>query len=194
MRCFSRVAGVAGLLGLVALVGGCATPSLPATQAVQRVAVERFELMGRLAASHGEQAVSVTLNWRHFPGGDDLSFVGPLGQILGQLRVSPEGAVLVGADGRALRAASGEDLLEKTLGLRLPLGQVAHWVQGVVSPPARIRRLDSQGRPASVADQGWIVDYLDYGGLDPLARPRRLEAAWGEARIKLVIDQWNPDL
>ncbi|MDY0013747.1 MAG: lipoprotein insertase outer membrane protein LolB [Rhodocyclaceae bacterium] len=174
-------------------LGGCAAPPLrPEPVSAIRQAVDRFELEGRLAASSGDRVASVGLLWRHGPVGDEMSFIGPLGQTLGQLSVTPVAAVLTGADGKRRRAASPEELLEQALGLRLPIGQVALWVQAVVGPSARLRRLDELGRPASVADEGWIIDYLEYASDAGNSHPRKLEAAWGDARIKLIVDRWSP--
>ena len=177
----------AALLGALA---GCAPlmPSAPA--AVERQLAQRFELVGRLSVSNGAQAVSMGLEWRHGES-DDWLFLNPLGQIVARIEADDSGAVLYNGAPELVRAASVQELMARVLGVALPVDGVEAWVQGVARPGARVRRLDEVGRPASVADAGWIIDYLEYAGPEPDARPRRLEANWGEARLKLVIDQWS---
>lgn len=177
-------------LAMLGTIGGC-TPLPPAaTTPVERRMVARFELVGRLAVSDGDRAASLGLEWRH-DAADEWLFVSPLGQAVARIEADDQGAVLYVGGQAPLRAASAEDLMGRVLGVSPPLAGVEAWVQGVPRPQARVRRLDDVGRPASIADAGWIIDYLEYQGPEPDARPRRLEANWGEARLKLVIDQWT---
>lgn len=176
----------------VAALAGCAAvpPAVPAATAVERRQAENFELVGRLSVSDGVRAASLGLEWRH-GGSDEWLFVSPLGQVVARIEADPAGAALYTGEPEPIRAASAQDLLGRVLGVAPPIDGVAAWVQGVARPGARMRRLDEAGRPASVADAGWIIDYLEYLGPEPDARPRRIEANWGEARLKLVIDQWR---
>jgi outer membrane lipoprotein LolB len=180
---------LAGLALLWAL-GGCAPLPLAGSTAVERRLVERFELVGRLAVADRDRAGSMGFEWRH-GAADEWLFLNPLGQVVARIEADGGGAVLYNGGAEPLRAASAQELLDRVLGVAAPLDGVQAWVQGVPRAGAQVRRLDEFGRPASVADAGWIIDYLEYLGPDPNARPRRLEASWGDARLKLVIDQWT---
>lgn len=179
-------------LVLLTVVGGCTAlpPAGPAPAAVERQLAPHFELAGRLSASDGTRAASLGLEWRH-EASDEWLFTSPLGQVVARIEADGQGAVLYTGAPEPIRAASAQELMGRVLGVSPPLDGVEAWVQGVPRPGARVRRLDEVGRPASVADAGWIIDYLEYLGPEPDARPRRLEASWGEARLKLVIDQWS---
>ena len=179
-------------LVLVMLLGGCAAlpPAGQAPAAVERRLASRFELAGRLSVSDGTRAASLGLEWRH-EASDEWLFTGPLGQVVARIEADGQGAALYTGAPEPVRAASAQELMGRVLGVSPPLDGVEAWIQGVPRPGARVRRLDDVGRPASVADAGWIIDYLEYLGPEPDARPRRLEASWGEARLKLVIDQWS---
>lgn len=188
MTSASRWAAVA----LLGALGGCAPlpPAGPAPAAVERQLAHRFELTGRLSVSDGTRAASLGLEWRH-EASDEWLFTGPLGQVVARIEADSQGAALYTGAPQPVRAVSAQDLMGQVLGISPPLDGVEAWVQGVARPGARVRRLDEVGRPASVADAGWIIDYLEYLGPEPDARPRRLEASWGEARLKLVIDRWS---
>jgi outer membrane lipoprotein LolB len=179
-------------MAFLGAAAGCAPlpPAAPATVAVDRRQAEHFELTGRLSVTDGARAASMGVEWRH-SGSDEWVFLSPLGQVVARIEADAQSAALYTGSPEPVRAASAQALVGQVLGVTPPLDGVEAWVQGVPRPGARVRRLDEVGRPASVADAGWIIDYLEYLGPEPDARPRRLEATWGEARLKLVIDQWS---
>lgn len=177
-------------LTLLGVLGACAMVPSPAPSAVERRQTQQFELIGRLAVSDGSRAASLGLEWRH-GAADEWLFLSPLGQVVARIVADAQGATLYTGGPEPLQAASAQALVGRVLGVDPPIDGVAAWVQGVPRPGARVRQLDEVGRPASVADAGWIIDYMEYAGPEADARPRRLEASWGEARLKLVIDQWS---
>lgn len=177
-------------LALLGVVAGCTSLPPAAPAAVERRLAQRFELVGRVAVSDGSRAASLGLEWRH-DGSDEWLFTSPLGQAVARIAADSQGASLYTGEPEPVWAASAQELMGRVLGVAPPLDGVEAWVQGVPRPGARVRQLDELGRPASVADAGWIIDYQEYLGPEPDARPRRLEASWGEARLKLVIDQWT---
>jgi outer membrane lipoprotein LolB len=187
----------AALLGVAVLVWlpGCATqrPAPTAAPAAARTAIAAFELQGRLAATDGTRAASGSLLWLHGPTKDEWTLLNPLGQIAAQLVSTPGGAQLLTSDGRMQRAESASKMLPELLGVAAaPMNGLPHWVQAATGPGARILSLDALGRPARIADNGWVIEYPEYSGPEPDAPPRRIDAHWGEARIRLIIDQWTP--
>ncbi|MBD5800641.1 Outer-membrane lipoprotein LolB precursor [Azoarcus sp. Aa7] len=192
-RAAFRTAGRAVAAALaVLLLAGCASQATRGLTAAPRPVAAAFELEGRLAASDGERAANGTLTWSHTPATDEWTVYSPLGQIVGQLVRTPRGAMLLTADGRAEQADDADAILPRLLGVPAPIDGLQHWVQASARPGARVLSLDEAGRPMRIADAGWIIDYTEYAGPAADAAPRRIDAAWGEARIRLVIDQWTP--
>jgi outer membrane lipoprotein LolB len=176
------------------MVAGCAGLSdfAPATVApAARTARPIFDLSARMAASDGQHASSGTVDWTHTPVLDSMDFKGPLGQIAGRIRSQPGLSVLTLANGSSREAATPGQLAHDLLGVPVPLDGLAAWVQAVPRRGATVRRTDGFGRPASVSDAGWVIDYLAYESDDAQALPRRLDARWGDAFLKLVIDRWQ---
>lgn len=194
MRQFTRRATLAVALPLcAAIASGCATgPVNSGMSAVARPSIAAFELEGRLSASDGARAASGALTWNHGPGSDQWTVYTPLGNVAAQLVRTPNGASLLTADGRAQHAEDADTILPQLLGVSAPLDGLQYWVQASPRAGARILSLDEAGRPARVADAGWIIDYPEYAGPAPDAPPRRIDASWGDARIRLIIDQWTP--
>lgn len=176
------------------LLHGCATPP-PATAPVSAAARhlhQSFTLEGRVAASDGQRAANGAISWSHGPHADEWTMLSPLGQVVAQLVSTPRGASLLTADGQVRHAAAAADILPDLLGVPAPLEGLSHWVQATPREGARVLRRDETGRPARMSDAGWIIDYPEYSGPEADAVPRRIDASWGDARIRLIIDQWNP--
>jgi outer membrane lipoprotein LolB len=181
---------------LTALLSGCAAlpppPPPPDVVAIERRVAAAFELEGRVSATDGEQAASGRIHWRHAPAADEWTMFSPLGQVIAQLVSSPAGAHLQTADGRQISAPDAQAMLPELLGVAVPIEGLRYWVQGAARPGARVLSRDPLGRPARITDAGWIIDYTDYAAPGADAPPRRIDAHWGEARVRLVIDTWTP--
>lgn len=189
-----RLAGFAAIAVLTAAaLSGCAIqPAPPAATVAARAITSSFELEGRISATDGERAANGGLQWFHSPAVDEWTVLSPLGQIVGQLVTSAEGARLRTADGRVEHSDDAAAMLHRLLGVPAPLGGLAYWVQATARSGARVLDLDERGRPARITDAGWTIDYVEYAGAAVDALPRRIDAHWGDARIRLIIDQWTP--
>lgn len=184
---FARLALVAGALH------ACAVPvKAPTAPAVARPFVSSFGLEGRLSATDGEQAANGSLHWTHSPERDEWTVTTPLGQIAAQLVADGGGAVLTTADGEVYESEDVQSMLTRLFGVPAPVDGLPHWVQASARAGARVLQLDAAGRPARISDEGWIIDYLEYRNDTPASPPRLIAAHWGDARLRLVIDAWNP--
>ncbi len=163
----------------------------PTTLAMRQVA-PAFELAGRISASDGERAANGRIEWQHDPAADTWTVFSPLGQIAARLQRDAGGATLMTADGQRAVAASAEELLPRVLGVDVPVARLSRWVQAAPEAAAEVRALDALGRPAVVIDQGWRIDYASYADTAPDAPPARIDISRGDARIRLIIDQWTP--
>ena len=176
-----------------ALLSGCAPRMLaPDEEAVQRSAAAHFEVEGRIAASDGNQAANGRMHWEHAPARDVWTLFSPLGQIVARMERTAEGAHLRTADGQLVEAADADTLMPRLLGVPAPLAALPRWLQAATpEPPGRVLGVDAHGRPARISDHGWIIDYPEYADDQPQALPRRIDARWGEARLRIVIDTWT---
>jgi len=177
----------------LACVSGCTAPLLaPPAPLAARAVAPAFELEGRLSATDGARAASGRLAWTHAPGTDEWTVFNPLGQIAAQLVSTPRGAQLTTADGRRVEARDMDALLPQLVGVPVPVDGLSHWVQGAARAGARVLAMDAAGRPVRISDDGWLIDYQEYADATPASAPRRIDAQWGDARLRLVIDHWAP--
>jgi outer membrane lipoprotein LolB len=147
-----------------------------------------FELTARFAARYRDDAASGQLAWRHDAARDEVLISSPFGQ--GLARVTRRNALvtLVTADDRRYTAADAETLTEEVLGFRLPLRGLADWVRARPADvsPARLSYA-GDGRLATLEQQGWRIEYLEYEG----GRPARLRLVYPGLELRLAISEWK---
>lgn len=185
---------LAATAAVVLFVTGCALQPHQRERAelVERQRITAFDLEGRLAASDGDRAASGRLRWVHRPQGDEWVVLSPLGQVVAHVIATPDGALLRTSDGQQLVAPDAATLLPHVLGVNAPADHLADWVQAIPPPGATVLETDAQGRPARISDNGWIIDYAEYAEDGGQSRPRRINAHWGQARLRIVVDSWTP--
>ncbi|WP_153162110.1 lipoprotein insertase outer membrane protein LolB [Zoogloea sp. 1C4] len=177
-------------LGLV----GCAAPALrtPPVEMTPAAEITRFAVEGRLQVRDAERSAAVGFDWQHDGPRDEWLFTGPLGQGLARIESDASGARMTLSDGRRFEAASAAELAGSLLGVEAPFANLPRWVTARPGAGAQVRTVDTQGRPRSVVDQGWTIDYTDYTGEAPDALPRKLDVHRGDTRLRLIVDAWNP--
>lgn len=177
-----------------ALLCGC-TPALierpaPAGAVAARVA---FELMGRLSARHGNDALAANFRWTHERERDELDFSSPLGQTIVRLSGDASGVRLQTPDGRVETASDWESLTTRALGWPLPVEGLAFWIQGLSRPgaPATVEP-GSNGLPAALRQDGWSIAYQAFErGTDGVSRPQRLTLDYPEVELRIAVDSWR---
>lgn len=183
----------AWLVGLcVMFLSACASPPRQADDAIAatRQLTPAFTLVGRVSAQDGERSANGRLEWQHAADNDEWLLFNPLGQLAAHLTSDPSGATLRTADGQVIEDRSIQHMLPTLLGLSAPIGELAYWVQAVPAANARVLSVDEYGRPTRISDSGWIIDYQQYAEAGSQATPRRIDAHYGQARIRLIIDDW----
>lgn len=200
-----------GLILCITLFAGC-TILTPKHATVNTIIVEPvagaaeiestdFELIGRISVKGGKESFSSGVQWRHNGESDEILLLSPLGQVLAQIKRTPEGVYLTTSEQKSYHAADVESLTEQVLGWRLPLMGLQYWVQNVNSPAtASAIDMDIDGRIVAIRQDGWEINYLSYfpilqtqASLTQTARPRLLTLERSDLQIKLIIDNWNPD-
>jgi len=198
--------GVAALVATAALLwsAGCRTlppgrevgPGADAPWPEQRAALEKLErygLTGRVAVAAQGQGFSASLRYSQEPRRSNLALDGPLG--IGGLRVDIEGEEITIATSRGEKlggeAARGE--LERRLGFELPLNELRWWLLGLPAPgESSINQDASNGEIRDFTQNGWHVSINARAAGLGFALPQRLTAEREGARLKLLVENWQP--
>lgn len=191
MASWGRRLAVAGLL----LVAGCAqVPVLVEPAALKGVEpVNRFRLDARLSVKSETQAFSGSLSWRRAGAEETLLLSGPLGQGAVEIQRQDGLVVLKAADGSTVTEADDERLMERALGLRLPLQGLVYWLSALPKPGLAFRAAaDGDGRVIGLDQEGWHIEYSRYEMRNGRWLPGRIFARRGELEFRLVVDAWEP--
>lgn len=156
-----------------------------------------WALSGRIAVSTGRNGGSGRIEWRQAGGRYDVSVSAPVTRQSWRLSGDAAGATLQGLEGGPRQGPDAAALLFEATGWDIPVVALADWIRGARSDalgPAVVS-FDADGRLSRIGQGGWTIDYVwPEAGTAPAAGvvlPARLDARRGEARVKLVVDQWG---
>lgn len=191
------------------LLAGCASrpqrPAVPVDEAAarahdqQRGAIGGWRLSGRLAVSSGSQGGSGRIEWTQAGDRYEISLSAPVTRQSWRLSGDAAGARLEGVEGGPLESADAEGMLFAATGWRIPVQAMVAWVRAIpAAPPAGPASVAYAAGdvPGRLEQLGWRIDYRDWHPATATrpALPRRIEvveAARGDARVRLLIDQWE---
>lgn len=194
-------------------LAGCATPSVRVTPAPalagdaldarlrERDAwiarTEAWGFAGKAGISRAGKGGSGRIEWDQRAGGAyDVALSAPITRQSWRLSgdLASGAGRIDGLSGGPREGADAEALLESTTGWRVPLRLLGAWVRGAVAPgvPAPAIDYDAAGRPQRFEQAGWTVRYLEWraGPAGAPDLPVRIDAESGDARVRLVIEDW----
>jgi outer membrane lipoprotein LolB len=106
-----------------------------------------------------------------------------------------EAGRLEGLEGGTREGEDAEALLLEATGWEIPVNALAEWVRGLPAEgvPNPAQSFSGEGHLRALEQAGWRIDYLEWfesvGGQPVM--PRRIEAARGPAKVRLIIDRWS---
>ncbi|HWJ06966.1 MAG TPA: lipoprotein insertase outer membrane protein LolB [Steroidobacteraceae bacterium] len=177
--------GALALAGCATVPGGGAGPGTPADP--ERLT--QWVAKGRIALTAQGEGGAGAFVWQQRSERTELSVRGPFGA--GGLSVVTDGETLELDDGSG-QAIDGERArlaLEQRLGTSLPLAELRYWMLGVPAPSAPAQR--ASGPVPGFTQAGWVVEYPGFRPAGPWSLPARLTATTANARVRLVIDDWQ---
>lgn len=203
----ARVSPAWGTVPLLVLLSACQTlpPRAPAVAGAEppeqvfaarqaRIAgVGDWTLRGRGAVSAAGRGWSGALHWRQRGPVMDLRFIAPLGAGTLRLTGTDEAMRVRGSDGTDFITADPATHLAATIGAPLPVAALRWWVLGVPEPGSGEHQveLDIAGRPTTMRQAGWTVDYERYVELDSVPLASKVTAVNGDLRMRFMIEDWT---
>ncbi|MCC7247280.1 MAG: outer membrane lipoprotein LolB [Lysobacter sp.] len=204
----------AGLIAGSALsLGGCAgvstrspPPSLTGEALAERVSArdawmsqfETWSFSGRAAVRKGKQGGNGRIEWtQHDARRYSVSLSAPVTRQSWRLDgdLHSEAGRLEGLDGGPREGEFAEELLREATGWDVPLQQLGRWVRGAPAGemPVESVAYDAQGRPSRLRQAGWTVRYVAWraGPAGQPDLPTEIEAESGDARVRLILEEWT---
>lgn len=207
----------AALLAATLLLAGCAGVGgrrVPAPEVVEQVSAQAaqaeeqrvqalaaqpaWSFEGRVAVSKGRDGGSGRIEWRQEGRGYDVALSAPVTRQSWRLTGDSHPAMsrLEGLPGGPRAGEDAEALLAEATGWQIPVNHLPDWMRGLAAhdalPPERLAR-DADGRPRQMRQMGWDIQYLEWYPAEAgrPALPRRIEAANGDAKVRLIVDTWQ---
>ncbi len=154
-----------------------------------------WSLAGRVAISNGRKGGSGRIDWQQQGDAYTVSLSAPVTRQSWRLSGGPQGARLEGIEGGPREGADAARLLREATGWEIPVMALGDWVRGVSAqdlPPAAMQ-FDAGGRLSRLEQGGWAIDYRwpETASTTPVL-PQRIDAVKGEAKVKLIVDEWTP--
>lgn len=189
------------ICGLVLLFVAACAPFKPRPASVVDAAMQQaresqlathpaWSFTGRLALSQGSNGGSARIRWRQRGGDFDIELSAPITRQSWHLRRSADKVTLEGLQGGIRHGSDAEVLLLEATGWRIPLVAMASWVRGARAPSPSDLSFDPTGLPATIKQDGWLVEYRGWSGQAP-ALPQRMFARNGDASVRLVVEAWS---
>ena len=120
--------------------------------------------------------------WTERERSTEVSLSSPLGDTLARVQMEP-GRVELRTPGDTELGSSPEVLLERRLGVALPVSGLRYWLEG--------RNAEGQSiAPQGAVEDGWTITYPQMDG----DRPRLLRLDRSDPRVvqvRIVIDRWS---
>lgn len=171
-----------------------------AAQAAREAALQgrTWDMTGRVALSNGRRGGSGRIEWHGDIAGRAyvVSLSAPVTRQSWRLTGGASGATLEGLEGGPRTGADAVVLLREATGWEIPVRALSAWIVGARAPGefgAAEIGFAADRSLATLAQGGWTVRYADwrtggFAGVD--AMPGRIEATRGNARVRLVVDDW----
>ena len=182
-------------VALSAMLAACAaTPRVAplAGATVDPARVVDWSARGRMAIAFASEGGSGTFEWEQHATMTSLQVRGPLGA--GALRIVADGEAVsvTDAEGRALDGTAARQRIRSRLGGDLPVLALRYWLLGLAAPGSAAQVIaDGPESARSIEQDGWTIRYEPFTAVQGWSVPTRMTAASGEARIKVIVDDWQ---
>lgn len=189
----------AAFLLLVTLLGACATAPAPDSadtpwdQRIHRLAaLQQWQARGKLALRSEGQAETANLLWQQSGNSSELQLSGPLGMAATRIHSDGKRLEIQRGDEVQVLDISTPDAVLTSTGWDLPLAALPHWMKGVPQPGTDARDLEvEQDLLRAVEQDGWRVEFQDYGQFGMYTLPTRLKVERGTTSARLFIRHWQ---
>lgn len=156
-----------------------------------------WNLKSKVALRFRDENASFGLNWAQKAVQQYvMQITNPVtGGLVAKLSRDRSGVSLLADDGKTYRDSDEERLLQRQAGIGLPLKGMQYWVRGLTSPIYKtdMLTLDSLGRPQSISQAGWNINYSRYLSNKANAMPSKvvITRTKDNVYLKMIAKQWQ---
>lgn len=170
--------------GVLLCITACATQQPSPARLEQLPAY--YTVNGRIAVQAQGRGYSAQFAWTHQGGRDDIDISNPLGQVVAQLKLTPQGATFFDSDAVPQAADDIETLTAARLGWRLPVAGMRHWLLGLAEPTRHAAWQPSEIGPVLEQD-GWRIQFEQHDG----RAPSRMTLRRPDLEVRIALYDWQ---
>ena len=156
-----------------------------------------WNLKSKVALRYRAEHFTFGLNWAQKNAQQYVMLINnPVtGGVVAKLSRDKAGVSLLSDDGKTYRDTDEERLLKRQSGIELPLKGMQYWARGLTSPVYKTDKvvLDSLGRPQSIYQAGWKIDYSRYRSNRFNAMPGKVIITRNKDSVylKMIAKRWQ---
>jgi outer membrane lipoprotein LolB len=155
-------------------------------------AINIWNLKGRVAGKSNNEGFSSGVQWKQLENNFVIDLFGPLGRKVAVI-TSQQGSVqLKTSKGESFVAKDPEELMQRLFDYSLPVNGLRYWLLGIPDPKQShaLLDLDKYGRLKHLKQAGWLIDYNDYHGGNPIL-PALIHISNPTLNANIKIDLWQ---
>lgn len=158
--------------------------------------MSQWRLQSKVGVQFKEESAAFNLTWlQHSNGQYEMRILNPLTSGVVAYLTGSNTAVTLQANGKTYQDANAERLLQSQLGVSLPLDGMKYWVRGIPAPntPVDNVKLDTQGRPVTLQQSGWHIEYSGWQGNGTQALPEKINLSRtpDNTKVKVIAKEWQ---
>lgn len=156
-----------------------------------------WSFQGRVAITKGRNGGSGRIDWAQQQRQYRIELSAPVTRQSWRLSGDSQGGGrLEGLEGGPRAGEDAQQVLREATGWEIPVNLLPDWVRGQVAVDAAAPEqvgYDAEGRLQALRQMGWEIQFQEwYPPSDGRpALPRRIEARNGDAKVRLLLDQWD---
>jgi outer membrane lipoprotein LolB len=168
-------------------------PVAAKTRQQQLLALNNWQTQGVLGVIRNQgKGFSGTFNWLQQRENYRVSIFAPLGTGSAHIQGNPSQVSMVDSKNRHASADNAEALLQKQIGISLPVSNLYYWMRGLPTPNGAAKtQFDKQQRLIHLEQDGWDIRYQHYITVNGLDLPDRMILVSPSMQAKFVIKQWT---
>lgn len=153
--------------------------------------LKKWAFDGRISLSDGKESWSANIVWGHTEGKDEIKLSGLLGQGAAFITLTDKSVTINRGDEKPKQSTQVEEFIQQQLGVFVPVRALRFWVLGLINPASSyVEKGDG------FKQSNWDVHYLQMQNIQLQNQksewlPRKIGVEQGDAKLKLVIDQWT---
>ena len=151
-----------------------------------------WDIVGKIAFSDANEGGNANLTWQQQQTSFAISLYGPFRTETIDISGRPGQVTLTNGKGVAYQASSAEEIIQRQLGWTIPVSGLMYWAKGIPIPgmPIDKIKLTSENRLATLQQQGWKIEYLEYKAFARYVLPTKIILSYQNIKIKLIFKNW----